>query len=382
MMAWVNRIDPVTAEPKLTTWLTDRLPDASDMRVTDLVVPAKGGLSYETVLFDASWTVGSETETHRFVARVAPAGPGVFQSYDLRKEYEVAAALHENSGVPIARPWWYEPEPDVLGAPFMVMDRVDGSVPQDEPPYTVAGWVLELPREGQLKLYRNALDALIAVHAVDWRKAGLSFLGRAEPGETPFDQQLARWRRSQQWSAAGDANPTVEAAFAWLERNRPPADEPTCLNWGDARIGNMIFDGGLGVGAVLDWEMVCLASPELDLGWWLLLQRYFSEGFGAGNLPGFPDRSETIALYEQLSGHKARHLEAYEVFAAVRLAVLIHRTANMMISRGLLPADSPMKVNNPATQFLAEMLELPAPGDRSASSDLADLMVNGLDQRS
>jgi len=80
--------------------------------------------------------------------------------------------------------------------------------------------------------------------------------------ESPLDQQITWWKRCFEWAAEGEANPTIEAAFRWIEDNRPTDGEPVVLNWGDAPHRNMIFPADLSVAAVLDWEMVSLASPS------------------------------------------------------------------------------------------------------------------------
>ena len=68
-----------------------------------------------------------------------------------------------------------------------------------------------------------------------------------------------------------------------------------------------------------------------------------------------------LLRYETLSGYRIRHIEFYEAFAALRLSILMHRAGNIMIAAGLLPPDAPMKLNNPASQLLAKLLDLPAP---------------------
>lgn len=139
------------------------------------------------------------------------------------------------------------------------------------------------------------------------------------------------------------------------------------LNWGDARVGNLIFDADLAVAAVLDWEMVALANRELELGWWLFLIRHHTEGIGLPLPEGIPDAAATIARYEELTGHRVRDIEYYEVFAGTRLAILMVRAAHMMIAAGLLPPEATMALNNPASQLVAKLLGLPAPRGEAVS---------------
>jgi aminoglycoside phosphotransferase (APT) family kinase protein len=353
-MALSNTTDPRHAERQLTAWLSAKLEDANDVRVHGARVPTAGGLSAETVLLEASWTHSGEQRTRSLAARVQPSGDAVFPTYDFATEFRVLAALG-CAGVPVPEVLWHEQDHSVLGGEFIVMEQVDGRVPADDPPYTMEGWVLDLSADEQATLYDNALQALAAIHRVDWRGAGLDVLQRG------LDEQLAYWERTFAWAAEGESNPTVEAAFEWIHANRPPDAASPVLNWGDARLGNILFADDLSVAAMLDWEMAALGSPELDLGWWMFLIRNHTDAIGAPMPAGFPGRQATIARYEELTGHSVEHLEFYEAFAGLRLAIIMHRAGNLMIATGLLPPDAPMKLSNPCSRLLAELLGLPAP---------------------
>ena len=164
------------------------------------------------------------------------------------------------------------------------------------------------------------------------------------------------------WAAAGprDAGRRRDArlaASAIVPRNEPAPS----LTWGDARIGNMIFRDFAPV-AVLDWEMVTLGPGEVDLAWWLVLDRYHTEGVGAAPLPGFPSRA-TQSWRDGRSGvgRRAQDLFYYEVWGAFRFALVLIRIADQMTEYGVMPEGSGFERNNPATQMLAKMLELPPP---------------------
>lgn len=365
-MALSNK-DPQDVKDDLEGWLRGRLPEATDVRIYNLDVPQASGMSNLTILFDAAWTTASgEATSEQLVARVAPEGPAVFMQYDLVKEFRVMQALAEHTDVPVPRARWVEEDASVLGAPFLVMDRATGEIPSDDPPFTAAGWVLELSPELQRTLCENSLRVLADIHRADWRALGLDFLLPAD-GSHPFDAEVDLWRRVYDWGRAGDVNATVEAGFAWIEEHRPADDREPVLNWGDARVGNMMFAPDMSVNAVLDWEMVCLGAPEAELGWWLFLLRHHTEGIGAPLPPGFPTREEAIATYERFSGQPARDVDFYEVWAALRLSTLMHRAGNLMIEIGLLPADAPMKYNNPASQLLARLIGVEAPTGEAQS---------------
>ena len=215
-------------------------------------------------------------------------------------------------------------------------------------------------------MWHNSIDTLAQIHSVDWHALGLDFLDTPE-NHSGLDAGLAQWRNTFEWAAEGEPNPTIEAALAWLDENRPGGAETKVLNWGDARVGNIIFSDDLAAAGVLDWEMVVLASREQDLGWWLFLMRHHTEGVGAPLPDGIPDRAETVDYYERITGHQVQNLDYHEVLAGTRLAILMVRAAHMMIAAGLLPPDSPMSQSNPASQLVAKLLDLPAPTGATTS---------------
>jgi aminoglycoside phosphotransferase (APT) family kinase protein len=365
-MALSNKIDADQATKALTTWLGRRLPAAQDIHVSGVTVPSASGMSTETVLFDAAWTENGVAREQGMVARVQPDGSGVFEHYDLAKEATVMRALADHTPVPAPKILFFEEDSSVLGSPFLVMERVAGRIPSDDPPFTAAGWVLDLTPAQRSRMWDASLEVLAEIHRADWRGLGLDFLDAPERGRG-LSAQLAHWEATFTWAAEGQPNPTLETAVAWLRENQPHDEGELVLNWGDARVGNMIFSDDFAVAAVLDWEMVALASRELELGWWLFLARHHTEGIGMPLPEGIPDRAETIARYERISGHQVRDIDYYEVFAGTRLSILMVRAAHMMISMGLLPPDATMALNNPALQLVAKMLDLPAPTGETVS---------------
>lgn len=359
-MALANK-EPQEIRAALEAWLRGQIPDAS---ITECDVPAASGMSNLTVLFTAQ-TPGGE---RHYVARVAPEGPSVFPSFDLHKEADVLNAL-ASIGLPAPKVHWVEDDPGALGSPFLVMERAFGRVPADDPPFTATGWVLELDEQQQFDLCRNSLEAIGAIHNADWQALGLSSLVPEGGGAAyaVYDADLASWKAFYDWARESDVNPTVEAGFAWLAEHRPDEHREPVLLWGDSRIGNMLFADDQSVSAVLDWEMVGLGQPEADVAWWLFILRHHTEGIGMPVPSGFPSRQDVVALYEKSSGRTLEHLDYYEVWAAVRLAIIMHRAGNLMIQLGLLPPDAPMKFNNPASQLLAKLIGAPAPSGDSQS---------------
>jgi aminoglycoside phosphotransferase (APT) family kinase protein len=357
--------DPQEVKDALRQWLRGQLPEATAVSIDDLSVPSASGMSNTSVLFTASWSIGDTTSSQQLVARIAPAGPGIFMETDHAKEAAVMNALAA-AGLPVPVVRWVEANPAALGAPFLVMDRATGRVPADDPPFTATGWVLDLSDDEQRRLCTASIEAIADVNNVDWKGVGLGFLAPPE-GTDVFDAELGTWRRFYDWARDGEVNPTIEAGFDWLDANRPDDRREPVLTWGDSRIGNMLFGDDLAVNAILDWEMVGLGHPDMELAWWLFILRHHTEGIGFPVPPGFPTRDQVVAIYERASGRTVDHLDYYEVWAAVRLAILMHRAGNLMIELGLLPPDAPMRLNNPASQLLAKLIGAQAPSGSAQS---------------
>jgi aminoglycoside phosphotransferase (APT) family kinase protein len=346
----------------LADWLGDRL-GASDVEVSEITGPAFTGFSNETLLFDATWTDGGRPRTQGLVVRVAPTRHHLFLDPDFEFQHRVIKALREHTDVAAPPMRWYEDNDSVLGAAFFVMDKVDGRVPGDSPPYTQAGWVLEeATPEYRRRMVESGLEAMGRIHAVDWQALDLGFLDKRQYGPTGIEQQVEYYARYLEWTAQGRSLPIAEAALDWVRANLP-RHQDIGICWGDARINNQMFDDDGNVVAVLDWEMVTLADPMMDLGWWLFLDRHFHEGIPADRLEGFPSREEMVTHYESTTGRAPRDLFFYEVFAGLRFCVIMARLSELLAEFEIVPAESDMATNNIVTRLTAALLDLPSPGE-------------------
>ncbi len=122
----------------------------------------------------------------------------------------------------------------------------------------------------------------------------------------------------------------------------------------------MLYDGVQPV-CVLDWEMAAIGPAEVDLGWWLFLNRHHTVGLDVPMLPGFPDDEQTVAMWEQAAGRSARDVFYYDVFAGFRFGIIVLRASRRLIELGQLPAEQTFERVNGATTLLAQMLDLPEP---------------------
>ena len=133
----------------LQTWLATKLPAGADPQVPPLSSSSATGMSSETVLFAATWTDGTETRTEDLVVRIAPHPDDVpvFPSYDMKGQFETIRLVGQLTSVAVPVVRWLEEDASILGTPFFVMDRISGSAPPDNPPYTFGGnWALRRQR--------------------------------------------------------------------------------------------------------------------------------------------------------------------------------------------------------------------------------------------
>lgn len=318
---------------KLEQWFTQNVAGGAPVAISDLKIPEATGMSNVTLLLDASWEHNGQRQERPCVGRLQPQiERPVFPEYDLAMQYRVMDTLGRETPVKAPPLLGLETDPAVLGNPFYIMERIDGRVPGDMPPYTMGGWLMEeVGPEQRRNLWCAGLKAMAEIHRQDYQALGFDFLERPHWGDTALEQQLSYWENYVDWGLEGIACPTAEEAMAWL-RVHQPADEPTRLCWGDARIGNMIFNHECtAVNAVLDWEMVTIGNPLQDLAWWNYLDRFFSEGLNCPRLEGLPDRAETVALWEAETGLSAADYGYYELYAAYRYAVIMSR---IMVATG------------------------------------------------
>lgn len=360
-MAIIQKRDPEVAKRALAGWLAGKLPDASGIEIHVAGASEVSGFSSDTIIFDATWRESGAARRQGFVVRAAPVGEAVFETYEIGLQYRILDAVRRRSDVPVPRVFWLEEDPSVLGAPFLAMERLDGRVPGDNPPYTLGGWVVEASPEQQRTMWLDGIDTLAKIATFDWRAADLGALDRSEYGALGQEQLMGWQRRYYEWAARKRVG-CVERGWKWLEENQPDDDHLVGFCWGDARLGNLMFGDDYRVRAVFDWEMARVGNPEFDLAWYLWFDKHFTDGIGIPRLPGFTPDGEAIARWEDLVGRKAEHLEWYTVFTMVWFAAIMMRVVQSNIAHGANPDElGPMETNNLATQMLAQHLGVPGP---------------------
>ncbi|MER5889885.1 phosphotransferase family protein [Streptomyces sp. NPDC001941] len=324
--------DPEELARRLTAWLGTRLPGAKAVSVR---VPESNGMSSETLLFDIEHP---EPPLRACALRLAadPDAYTIFPVYDMREQYETLRDVARHTDLPVPRVLWLEEDPAPLGAPFFVMERVDGRVPPDVMPYTYEGNWLHSATDAERAHLQDATIRLLA-HLHDQYPA-------PAPEGSALRAHVEAQRAYYAWVVEGrPSSPLIESGFAWLEDHWPADEGAPVLNWGDARIGNIVYDG-FDPAAVLDWEMAAIAPREVDLGWTVYLHRFFQDltvSFGQVGLPGFLRRADIERDYARHTGHVPRDMDFYTLYAALRHAVVMLRVAYRQIHFGetTAPAD-------------------------------------------
>jgi aminoglycoside phosphotransferase (APT) family kinase protein len=192
----------------------------------------------------------------------------------------------------------------VLGTPFFFMERVRAET-------------LPLFWYGASDRLRAAAAALAAIHAVDWRTAGLGFLlpgGEDGALPSPADCELATWRARGELLRIG-RSPMIVALGDYLQANEP-ADAHHALIHGDPNPGNYLFRGN-DVVAVVDWELAAIGDPRSDFGFYAALLAAF------GGMPGENGRTLLSDAYEQVTGRPQHNLEYYEALGLYRMAMVM-----------------------------------------------------------
>ena len=298
-----------STEARLDEYLRSRLPGGGDLTIERHPF-GHSNVTYYVTRGDA-----------RYVLRRPPEGPLPPGTHDMSREYRVLAGL-AGSGVRAPNAVLLCDDASVIGAPFYVMDRVDGVVIREDMPAS-----LDEPADRR-RIGEELVDALVELHAVDRDAAGLSDLGKPDG----FLARQVRRRREQLAMTVAHTRPRpdLEEVADWLSANIPASPSPSIVH-GDYNLHNVAFapEAPARLVAIYDWELATVGDPLTDVGWMIATWREASDPESALNdlamtaQPGFPTRAELAARYEERSGRRFDHPTFYRVLALFRLAVAL-----------------------------------------------------------
>lgn len=252
----------------------------------------------------------------RFVLRKKPSGPILPGAHAVEREYRVLNALRQTD-VPVPTALLLEMDPDVLGTPFYLMERIEGRV------FTDCALPGLAPHERRA-MYLSMAETLARLHAVRPAEIGLEDFGK--PGNY-FQRQIGRWSK-QYATSEGPRIPALDRLTEWLPANMPPDDGDVAIAHGDFRLGNLIFHSTEPrVVGVLDWELSTLGHPLADLGFCAMTWRTKPEEYGGilsldRSALGIPTEEEFVAKYYETARPTAALLPFHVAFAFFRFAVI------------------------------------------------------------
>jgi aminoglycoside phosphotransferase (APT) family kinase protein len=275
-------------------------------------------ITYEIRRADQAW-----------VLRRPPRPPLPPSAHDVLREHRLLHAVADQN-VRTPTPLLACDDPTVIGAPFYVMEKVDGDVITTRIPQA-----LDAP-EQRRRIADELIDALVELHAVDWEACGLEGYGKP----TGYLQ-----RQLRRFSGLWEHNKTRDLAVLdrvteWL-RGHVPESGPATIVHGDYRLGNTMFAPGAPARlvAIFDWELATIGDPLADVGY--MVATYPEPGDDAGTLfslaavttqEGFPTRRGLVARYEELSGRSMSDLPWYTTLALWKSAIFLEGSYKRLLA--------------------------------------------------
>ncbi|GAA1970227.1 phosphotransferase family protein [Nocardioides panacihumi] len=272
--------------------------------------PLSGGSQNELYLVDRG---GEQMALRRPPARDVAASAQV-----LMREARLLRAL-AGTDVPHARLRGVTDDPAVIGAPFYVMDLVDGWSPMN------GGWAapFDTDLEARRGLAIELVDGAAKMARVDWRAQGLEGFGKPDGF---LERQVDRWLSHLSGYKFRDI-PGLDETARWLREHTPRTFEPGIMH-GDYQFANVMYRHGAPakLAAIIDWEMATIGDPLLDLGWVLVgwppegdamkYARYLDYG-------GMPPRDDMLEHYARVSGRDVSYVDYYVILARFKLAIVL-----------------------------------------------------------
>jgi aminoglycoside phosphotransferase (APT) family kinase protein len=277
-------------QEKIAGYLESKIPRARNLSLSDFVHSA-GGWSHEIYVFFATWNEDGRAMRQGFCLRKDPGAGLLRELSNLREQFRVIKAL-EATPAPTPKAYWYEEDPSLLGGPFFVMEKVEGEVPN---PWSRAGKQFYADAEKRGKLPRSFTEALASLHNLDWRGAGLDFIGVPGDGKDFALREIAKWE-SLIHQSIRKPEPVLTELLMWLKANAPETRRLGFVH-GAYRTGNLIIQDDA-IAAIIDWELQVIGDPMYDVAY--VLSNLNREG--SPLLSCVLEREFFLDYYQQLTG--------------------------------------------------------------------------------
>ena len=258
------------------------------------------------------------------VLRRPPFGSKVKSAHDMGREHRILSRLYAVYDK-APRALLYCQDLTVIGAPFYLMERVEGVVLRGPRPKGV-----NLDEATMRRISENTVDGLAELHAVDYAAAGLGDLGRPEGYVA---RQVSGWSERYVKSRTDDI-PEMESVARWLAEHQPMRAPAATLIHNDFKYDNLVLDAAdlTRISAVLDWEMATIGDPLMDLGTTLGYWIDPDDGepmrllpFGPASLPGNLRRLEVVERYAARTGRDVGDVLFYYAYATFKVAVIVQQ---------------------------------------------------------
>lgn len=291
----------------LSDYLCKQIPN---LKPIDQIKQFPSGFSNLTYLLTAG--------DRQLVLRRPPVGANIKSAHDMSREYRMLSALHPTS-VKVPEPLHYCEDDAVLGAPFYVMDRIQGVILRNKAPEGV-----DLSAQAMAGIADTFVDQLSKLHGFDFAGAGLGDIGRPDGY---VRRQVSGWQK-RYFAAKTDELPQVEAAARWLAECQP-GESGLSLIHNDYKYDNLVLnpENLSEIRAILDWEMATIGDPLMDLGTSLGYWAEPGDGpelaqFGLTTLEGNPTREALVEAYEKARGISVANPVFYYVFGLFKVGVI------------------------------------------------------------
>jgi aminoglycoside phosphotransferase (APT) family kinase protein len=256
--------------------------------------------------------------TRDWIVRRPPLGHVQATAHDMGREYTAMSAL-AGTDVPVPRTYAHCDDPEVLGAPFYVMERVDGVA------IRTARELDDRGTERTEAIAGRLIGVLAALHAVQPAEVGLSEFGRPQGF---LERQVRRWGKQLDGSRTRE-HPDADELHRLLTE-RLPAEDPSVVGivHGDYRLDNCLVGADDEIHAVVDWEMATLGDTRTDLALMMVYDQISALAGGdivsdVAKAGGYPGNDQQLTAYAAASGREPGDMGFHMALAYFKLAVIL-----------------------------------------------------------